>query len=73
MNITFRTIAATFALASVSACTTYSGDSLLRLPEQSNAYDQSRILSKVKGDVSDILDSLGISEEVKISLEKKFP
>lgn len=70
MNIAFRNIAVVFTLALVCACTTYTGDSLLRLPEQSSAYDQSRIISKAKGGVSDILDSLGITEKEKTSLEK---
>lgn len=73
MSVSFRTIALTFALASVSACTTYSGDSLLKLPEQSNADDQNRILSKTKSDVSDIIDSLGISEEAKNALGNISP
>lgn len=46
---------------------------MLKLPEQSNAYDQSRILSKAKSDVSDIIDSLGISEEAKNSLGSISP
>lgn len=73
MNISFRIIAATFALASVTACTKYSGDSLLNLPEQASVYDQSSIISKAKSDVSDIFDNLGISEEANNSLRNISP
>jgi len=73
MNHTSRTIVAVFTLALVSACSTYTGDSLLRLSEQPSNYNQNRIISKAKDGVTDILDSLGVSDETKTSFAKIAP
>ena len=73
MKITFRALAVAFTFTSVSACTTYTGDSLLKLSEQLSTYDQSKIISKAKGGVSNILDSLELSEEAITSLMKISP
>jgi len=73
MNPTSRAIAVVFVLVSAAACTTYPGDRLLRLPEQSSTRDESRIISKAKGGVTHILDRLAIPEETKASLEKIAP
>ena len=64
---------AVFTLALVSGCSTYTGDNLLRLSEQSSTYDNNIAISKAKDGVSDLLDSLGVSEETKTSLEKIVP
>jgi hypothetical protein len=73
MNIAFRALAVAFAWALVSACTTYTGDSLLRLPEQTSTYNQSRTISKAKNGVSEILDSLGIPKDAKTPFENIAP
>jgi hypothetical protein len=73
MSLVSRAMAAAFTLTLVSACSTYTGDNLLRLPAQSSTHDQDRIISKAKDGVSDILDSLGVSEEKKGSLQKISP
>ncbi|MCP4722063.1 MAG: hypothetical protein GY860_21610 [Desulfobacteraceae bacterium] len=73
MNHISQAIGAVFILALISACSPYTGDRLLRLSEQSRTYNQSSIISKVKGSMSDILDSLGVPEETKASFEKIAP
>lgn len=73
MNHTYRAILAIFTLALVTACATYTGDNLLKLPEKPSTYNQDRTISKAKEGVSDILDSLGIPEETKKSFEKIAP
>ncbi len=73
MNVTLRVIMVACVFASVTACATYTGDMLLQLPEQSSIYDQSVTISKAKDGVSDVLDSLVISEEEKASLKKISP
>ena len=65
-----RAIVAIFTLAIISACSTYTGDNLMRLPEQSSTCNQNRTISKAKEGVSDILDSLGVSEEAKTFFKK---
>jgi len=69
----FRTMAIVFVLASVSACTTYPGDRILQLYDQSNAYDEGKIISTARVGVADILSSLTISEDTKNSLGKIAP
>lgn len=73
MNHIFRAVVAVFTLTLVSACSTYTGDNLLRLPEQSSTHNQEIIISETKDGVSDILDSLGVSEEMKKSLGEISP
>lgn len=73
MNRTFRLATTAVVLISVSACATYVGDKLLKLPEESVAYDQSRIVAKAKRGVSDMLEILGLPEERKASFKKISP
>jgi len=70
MNHTYRAILAIFTLALVSACATYTGDNLLKIPEEPSTSNQNRTISKAKEGVSEILDSLGVPEEKKTSFEK---
>jgi hypothetical protein len=73
MNHIAKALVAVITLALFSACSTYTGDSLLRLPEQSATYNQTNIISKATNGVSEILDSLGVSKETKNSFEKIVP
>lgn len=73
MDILFRGIIVFFTLSIFSACTTYTGDKLLRLPEQSRTDGENKTISNAKGGVSEILDNLGVSKETKTSFEKISP
>ncbi|WP_051148507.1 hypothetical protein [Desulfospira joergensenii] len=73
MNHTLGIIAAILVLAVLSACSTYTGDNLLKFPEQRSSYDQSKIISKAKRGVSDILDRFGVPEERKTVFDKITP
>lgn len=73
MKIAIHAKVAFIILAFVSACSTYSGDSLLGLPGKSSTHKQAMIISRVKADVSAIFDSLGVSEETKTTFENISP
>ncbi len=72
MKYTFWAAVVILSLALVSACSTFSGDRLLKLPEQTITYNQDSIILKAKNGVSAILDSFGVPEEIKASFENIF-
>jgi hypothetical protein len=74
MNRIFRLVATATLLILVSACTTtYEGDNLLKLPEQPVAHDQTRLISKTRSDVSNMLNALNLPEERKKNFENVSP
>lgn len=73
MKRTIFGLTITAVLVLVSGCATYVGDKLLELPETRVRYDQSRVISKARSGVSELLDSLGISDERKASFKKISP
>jgi len=73
MTLIFRIIVIAIVIASVSACTTYTGDNLIKLSEQPVTYKQQRIIAKAQQGVADILDRLEISTKRKAAFETISP
>jgi hypothetical protein len=55
MSFVLRTVLIALVIASVSACTTNTGDSLLQLTEQPVTYEQQRTIAKAQQGVVDML------------------
>ena len=73
MAFILRLVVIAVVAVSVSACTTYSGDSLLKLTAQPVTYEQQVLIAKAQQGVADILDRLEISQERKAAFEMIAP
>nr|WP_320050201.1 hypothetical protein [uncultured Desulfuromonas sp.] len=73
MSFVLRTVLVALVITSVSACTTYTGDSLLQLTEQPVTYEQQRTIAKAQQGVADILDRMKIPQERKAVFETISP
>ncbi len=73
MAFVFRLVVIAIVVASVSACTTYTGDSLLQLTEQPVTFEEQTTIAKAQRGVADILDRLEISQERRAAFETIAP
>ena len=73
MYSSIRVVTTLFIFALITGCTTYSGDNALQLTTKLNTFDEAKLLTMAKSDVSEIIASLKLSEKERAKFERISP